>query len=76
MSTSAQISSFLNALRSENIKTWFDLGLFIDRLKESRKVPPLTINTSIDDFRKIVTSGGIGFLTFQYSIDGEKLPDI
>lgn len=56
------------ALANETIATWFDLGLFIDRIKED---PPAQADApdNFDDFMADV-SKGVGFLTFYYAIDG------
>jgi len=60
----------IKLLNQEKIKTWFDLGLFLDELKENNSVPAAEYNNSFKDFRKELKDGGIGFVTFGYSIDG------
>jgi hypothetical protein len=63
----------MDALRSESIHTWFDLGLFIDRLKEHRKVPSAEFCGSFQGFRQMIADGGIAFVTFEFGIDGIAL---
>lgn len=65
--TATEMMKFLNR---EKIKTWFDLGLFLDELKENNPVPTIEYNNSFKDFRNELKEGGIGFVTFGYSIDG------
>ena len=64
------VEKMIELLRKENIKTWFDLGLFIDRFKESNPVPTAKFNGSYQDFKKHIAEKGIAFLTYGYSIDG------
>ncbi len=59
----------LNLLKKENINTWFDLGLFIDRFKENSKTTT-TYSTNYSGFKDILKKSGIAFLTFGYSVDG------
>jgi len=65
------VKEMMSSLRTEKIETWFDLGLYIDSLRENRDVPP-TKTFSIDDFDKFKEqiSRGIAFITFSFSIDG------
>ncbi len=65
-----KIEKILKQLRKENINTWFDLGLFLDRVKESRKIPQKRFIGTYDDFKSYMCKGDIAFLTYQYSIDG------
>jgi glycosyltransferase involved in cell wall biosynthesis len=57
------------ALAGETINTWFDLGLFIDRIKEDS---PAHRDTPAEDFHTFMTNvnKGVGFITFYYAIDG------
>lgn len=63
-------AEMMNSLRQEKIKTWFDLGLYLDKLKENNSVPTIEYNKDFNDFRNELKKGGIGFVTFSYSIDG------
>jgi len=63
-------TEMIKLLNREKIKTWFDLGLFLDELKENNSVPAAEYNNSYKDFRNELKEGGIGFVTFGYSIDG------
>ena len=65
--TAVEMTKFLS---KENIKTWFDLGLFLDELKENNSVPSAEYKNSYKDFRNELKEGGIGFVTFGYSVDG------
>ena len=33
----SKVKSIINQLQKEQIVTWFDLGLFLDRIKENRQ---------------------------------------
>lgn len=64
------IDSILCELKSEVIHTWFDLGLFIDSLKEKREIPLNRVLHSHKEFEKNIDNGGIAFITFHLSVDG------
>ena len=57
------------SLRSEKIETWFDLGLYIDRIRESRDTPQTEGFNDFERFTEFV-AGGIAFITFDLSVDG------
>lgn len=42
----------MKRLNREEIKTWFDLGLFLDRLKESNPVPTAEFNGKYEKFKE------------------------
>ncbi|MEE4197629.1 MAG: phosphodiester glycosidase family protein [Bacteroidales bacterium] len=67
------IEKLIIQLKKENISTWFDLGLFLDRVKENREMSPYNFSGGINDFKASVKRSGIGFLTFQYGIDGVSI---
>ncbi len=71
--TNTKIIKILNQLEKENIKTWFDLGLYIDRIKENRKVPQRKFLGTFDDFKSYMCKGDFAFLTYEYSIDGVSI---
>ncbi|MCK4665202.1 hypothetical protein KAU33_00535, partial [Candidatus Dependentiae bacterium] len=60
-----KVEEMLSALKSEKIETWFDLGLYIDKLRENRDTPS-TNTFHIDEFDKFKEqiSRGIAFITF------------
>ena len=59
----------MDSLKREDINTWFDLGLFLDRLKD--KPSQAGIEGSYEDFKHgLAQQGGVGFVTFYYAIDG------
>ncbi|NOZ81099.1 MAG: hypothetical protein GXP63_05490 [DPANN group archaeon] len=59
----------MNRLKSEKIATWFDLGLFIDRLRDRRTAPPIQFEGTFENFKKHIAKG-VAFVTFYYAIDG------
>ncbi len=63
-------SQMMKSLNQEKIVTWFDLGLFIDQLRENKPLPTISFKNSYDDFKDNIQTGGIGFITFYYSVDG------
>jgi len=64
----ARTASMLGELKNEQIKTWFDLGLFIDRIRE--RPPTAKFPGDSNDFKHHIEAGGIGLLTFYFTIDG------
>lgn len=68
--TTAQMLEYLKA---EEIKTWFDLGLFLDRFRENRRIPTAEFPNFFEDFRDEVQKGGIAFTTYNYGIDGVSI---
>ncbi|MCD4832969.1 MAG: phosphodiester glycosidase family protein [Bacteroidales bacterium] len=71
--TNTKIKNIIKQLKKENIQTWFDVGLFLDRIKENRKIPQRRFIGSYDDFKSYMCKGGFAFLTYQYSIDGVSI---
>lgn len=67
------VTEMMEVLCSENIKTWFDLGLFIDRFKENKPIPVVEFNQSFEAFKSEIHKKGIAFSTFYYSIDGVSI---
>ncbi len=57
-------------IKNEKINTWFDLGLFLDRLKENNPVPAASFNGDIEEYFNHLQNRGIGFLTYAFSVDG------
>ena len=70
MKESITVPELISLLRSENIKTWFDLGMFIDRIRENRPHKEALFSGPFHAFEKEVDGRSIAFLTFQYSVDG------
>jgi len=68
--TSAEL---LRLLKAENIKTWFDLGLFIDRVKDKSHQVFDSPEIAFKDFKKSLTNGGVAFFSFFYSVDGASM---
>ena len=65
---SVRIDNILGELRNQEINTWFDLGLFIDRFKEQPSKAAFKGNSKVFDGH--LEKGGIAFITFYFSIDG------
>lgn len=60
----------IRSLKNETINTWFDLGLFLDRIKEYNPVPTAEFNGSYEEYKEEIKNSGIAFITFGYSVDG------
>jgi len=56
-----------SAIESENINSWFEMDLFLDKIRDTRK--PITLPDNFDTFVKSL-SKGIAFITFDYGVDG------
>ncbi len=57
----------ISDLRTENVETWFDLGLLIDRVREGRRTAGVK-----GDFAKfkLRIARGTAFVTFRFGVDG------
>ena len=64
------VDKLLTFLRGENIETWFDLGLFLDHLREEQDYPSIQREGNYDDYKEELRCGGVAFLTFHYMVDG------
>ena len=64
------VAKMMEVLQKEKINTWFDLGLFIDRFKELNSVPSARFRGSYIQFKNQIENGGVGFITYAYSVDG------
>jgi hypothetical protein len=62
----------LASLREEEVATWFDLGLFLDRLREDGPSPACRAPAGFPTFEPDVAAG-VGFLTFDIGIDGVSM---
>ena len=60
----------MEEINREKIHTWFDLGLYIDRLKENNPIPTNEFHGSYDDFKGYLNKRAMAFVTFHYSVDG------
>lgn len=70
MNVSMNYNEMMQGLEKENIKTWFDLGLFIDRLRDNKSLPNVCINGDHNELKQELQKGGVGFVSFYYSVDG------
>ena len=60
-----------NYLKRENINTWFDMGLLLDRIRDSRK--PIThLPDSFESYKSLLQNG-IAFITFEFGINGVSI---
>ena len=66
-------SDLISQLKAKKINTWFDLGLFLDSVKENRNTFSLQKYKSYDKFKENISSGGIAFVSFFYSVDGASM---
>ncbi len=55
-------------LKKEKIETWFDLGLFLDRLKERKSSAGIT--GDYFNFKENLVNGSVGFISFYFGVDG------
>ena len=62
------ITDLLDHLNKQKINTWFDLGLFIDILKE--KSSKAAFKGKSKAFDNYLQKGGIAFISFYFTIDG------
>ncbi len=60
--------SMLEELKNEQINTWFDLGIFIDRVRD--KPPTAKFPGNANDFKNHIETGGVGLISFYFAIDG------
>ena len=65
---SKTIKEVLELLQKENIKTWFDLGLFLDRFKEEEQNTQFQSN--YQDYQKHLNENSMAFLTYYFAVDG------
>jgi len=65
------IKELIKTLKNEPIHTWFDLGLYVDRVREdTANIEPVSKAKSFEEFKRELVKGGVGFITYQYSVDG------
>ncbi len=65
--------SFLKELKKQNINTWFDLGIFLDALKENRKTPHKKFTGSYRDYKNYLADGGMALVSFHFGVDGVSI---
>ncbi len=63
-------AKLIEILDEQKIKTWFDMGIFLDTLKDNRK-DKFILKTPLQLKKKVAK--GIGFITFDYGIDGVSI---
>ena len=57
-------------LNKEPIYTWFDLGIFLDRLRETKPIPTARFEGTYEEFVQEISENALAFITFHYSVDG------
>ncbi|NOY38583.1 MAG: hypothetical protein GXO83_13535 [Chlorobi bacterium] len=60
----------IREIKTEKILTWFDLGLFLDKLREDNNFPAFQYNGNKKDFYRDLSDKEIAFMTFGFSVDG------
>jgi exopolysaccharide biosynthesis protein/glycosyltransferase involved in cell wall biosynthesis len=66
----SSVDEMMLRLKSETINTWFDLGIFIDKFRETRPLPSVNFHGSYSKWCEELSNSGMAFVTFMYSIDG------
>jgi exopolysaccharide biosynthesis protein len=62
------VDYMIKSLKTQAINTWFDLGLFIDKIRENP--PKAKFIGNNEAYTKHIENGGIGLISFYYTIDG------
>ena len=57
-----------NRLKAEKINTWFDMGLLLDNIRDTRKIE-LHLPQTFESYKNLLCNG-LAFITFDYGIDG------
>lgn len=65
-----KVSKFIAGLKNQKVDTWFDLGIFIDSFREERQTPSALYDGTYQEFKKDLGDGGVGFITYHFSVDG------
>ena len=60
-----------NKLKTEKVNTWFDMGLFLDHIRDNRK-PISHLPKTFESYKNLLCNG-IAFITFDYGIDGATI---
>ncbi len=64
------VRKMMNEINRENIRTWFDLGLYIDRFRENKTLPTAGFEGTFNTFSKTINTKAMAFSTFHYAVDG------
>jgi len=68
---SKKFQKMLDYVARSNIHTWFDMGLFMDKIKDTRQINHQFFNGKVDPIH--VFRQGIAFIHFDYGIDGASM---
>ena len=60
----------MQELNARKVNTWFDLGLYLDYLRENKEVPTAKAPSSFDDYKALLNNSAMAFITFYYANDG------
>ncbi len=60
----------IRVLEEEKVESWFDMGLFLDRIKDDN--PPPDFPSTFDKFKGHVKQG-VAFVTFNFGDDGVSI---
>ncbi len=63
----------ISFIRGAKINTWFDLGIYIDWIRENRATPAIEFSGSYHEFLAQELQHGLAFITFQFSVDGVSI---
>lgn len=70
MQNRMSLKQFINELKNEKIETWFDLGLYIDRIRENKPISTIEFSGSYESLIEKIKERGIAFMTYYYAVDG------
>ncbi|MBL6990395.1 MAG: phosphodiester glycosidase family protein [Bacteriovoracaceae bacterium] len=61
------LDPLISLFKKEKVETWFDIGLFLDRIKDNRQ--EFNLPSTFKKFKTSIKSG-VAFITFDFGIDG------
>ncbi|MCD4795546.1 MAG: hypothetical protein K8R49_00025 [Candidatus Cloacimonetes bacterium] len=64
-----KFKKMINALNTQNIKSWEDLNFFLKGIKQDI-TPHYEFRGSFEEFKNKIRSGGIAIVTYGYGVDG------
>ena len=67
-----KLNELLSDLESEKLKTWFDLGLYLDKIRDQRPLSLENKNLGLNDFINEYQKS-VAFITFNYGVDGVSI---
>lgn len=64
------VNEMLSQLKEQKINTWFDLGIFIDKVREEKPLPTVNFHGSYEKWTEDLSDSAMAFITYMYAIDG------